>query len=187
MGSTRGLPCFGDYADFIGAVFTDIRAQWTHPDTGRHYGILDLDWESGLGIGWSFIHFEGGSGRDLTTLADAVGKVGDTSALTTLKTESRCPIKPEVHPENRTMTNKAEHHISAFNKRNEKFAGELHFKNKPTTETLRRIFEIQDPFDPLFNEYPIDNAIAGKLRALVEGEFDLEEHDYFLSCRIINP
>jgi hypothetical protein len=69
------FPPFGDYTDFIGVAYNDIRAQWTHPDTGQRYGILDLDWESGLGIGWSFIQFEGGSGRDLATFADAVGKV----------------------------------------------------------------------------------------------------------------
>lgn len=66
------FPPIGDYMDFIGAAYEDIQTRWTHPDSGRSYCILDLDWQGGMGIGWSFIQFEGGAGHDLEQFAKAI-------------------------------------------------------------------------------------------------------------------
>ncbi|WWW36211.1 hypothetical protein V8017_04435 [Stenotrophomonas rhizophila] len=68
------FPPFGDYMDFIGAVYEDLHADWVHPDSGRRYALLDLDWEYSLGIGRCFIQFEGGSGYDLERFVQALGE-----------------------------------------------------------------------------------------------------------------
>ncbi|MGE8217549.1 MAG: hypothetical protein ACN6RD_15250, partial [Stenotrophomonas maltophilia] len=68
-----GEPPFGDYIDFVGAVYEDIHVDWIHPDSGRRYALLDLDWEYSLGIGRSFIQFEEGSGYDLERSVQALG------------------------------------------------------------------------------------------------------------------
>ncbi|WP_154582947.1 hypothetical protein [Stenotrophomonas maltophilia] len=66
------FPPFGNYADFIGAAYGDINVQWSPPGTDARYRILDLDWYAGLGIGWHFIQFEGGTGDDMVAFIQAI-------------------------------------------------------------------------------------------------------------------
>ncbi|MCF7749930.1 hypothetical protein KQ945_04160 [Bacillus subtilis subsp. subtilis] len=66
------FPPFGSYVDFIGAAYEDIHVQWTPPGAVASYRILDLDWHAGMGIGWHFIQFEGGTGHDMEQFIHAI-------------------------------------------------------------------------------------------------------------------
>ncbi|WP_420832908.1 DUF7683 domain-containing protein [Pseudomonas kermanshahensis] len=86
------------------------------------------------------------------------------------------------------MTHKTRRYISIFAKGSDELVNELDFAQQPSVATLRTIFNINDPADRLYNEYPIDTNAAANLKSLVNGFFDLNHYDYFLSCeQIIDP
>jgi hypothetical protein len=51
---------YGSHMDFIGAAYEDPAVTWTDPETGKAFFIFDLDWQQSLGLGWRFVHIEGG-------------------------------------------------------------------------------------------------------------------------------
>jgi hypothetical protein len=40
-----------DWGDFLDRWLKDPRQRWIDPETGREYGLLDLDWENSLAAG----------------------------------------------------------------------------------------------------------------------------------------
>ncbi len=70
-------------------------------------------------------------------------------------------------------------YISVFDRCSEQFLGELSFSHEPPLTVLQAIFDAEDY---LVEEYPITLDAAAQLRSYIEGDFDFEQHDYFLSC-----
>ncbi|QEY26010.1 DUF7683 domain-containing protein [Neisseria zalophi] len=69
--------------------------------------------------------------------------------------------------------------ISKYEKNGELFIGVLNFKNQPSLGFLQKIF---NETGLMYYEYWITEEIAEKIKGCVDGELEINNYAYFLSC-----